>query len=150
MRKLGILIASAALIAFVYGTDASAQMDMQGKGGWGKGSTHNRMYNPKTVETISGEVVKIDKSTTKKGMRSGVHLLVKTEKETISVLLGPSRYLDKQDVKIEPKDRLEIKGSRIAFQGEPVLIASEVKKGGELLKLREEDGTPLWSGRKRR
>ena len=48
-----------------------------------------RMYNPAAVETISGTVESVDKITPMKGMMYGVHLSLKTDKETISVHLGP-------------------------------------------------------------
>jgi len=108
------------------------------------------MYDPKTMETISGEVTSIDRITPNKGMAAGVHMSVKTDKETISVHLGPSWYLENQDVKIEPKDKVEVKGSRITFGGKPAIIAAEVKKGDEVLKLRDDSGFPVWAGWHRR
>jgi hypothetical protein len=122
----------------------------RGSGGWGPGTPYSRMYDPKTVETISGEVEKVEAITPRKGMIYGVHMKVKTDKETISVHLGPSWYIENQDVKIEPKDKVEVKGSRITFGGKPALIAAEVKKGNEVLKLRDESGLPVWSGWRRR
>jgi hypothetical protein len=152
MKKLAVLIAIIALVGITWETDSFARMGMkwQGSGGWGMGSAYNRMYDPKTVETIKGEVLSVDQVTPAKGMRAGIHLMVKTDKDTISVHLGPSWYIENQDVKILPKDTLEITGSRITFQGKPALIASEVKKGEEILKLRDENGVPLWSGWRRR
>ena len=81
--------------------------------------------------------------------RKGVHLVVKTDKGDVSAHLGPQWYLENQDVKIEPKDKVEIKGSRVTMQGQPVLIAAEVKKGDEVLKLRDDAGIPLWAGWRR-
>jgi hypothetical protein len=152
MKKLAVLIAIIALVGITWETDSFARMGMkwQGSGGWGMGSAYNRMYDPKTIETIKGEVLSVDQVTPAKGMRAGIHLMVKTDKDTISVHLGPSWYIENQDVKILPKDTLEITGSRITFQGKPALIASEVKKGEEILKLRDENGVPLWSGWRRR
>jgi len=75
-----------------------------------------------------------------KGMFSGVHLMVKTGTETISVHLGPSWYLENQDLRIEPKDKVQIKGSRITYEGKPALIAADIKKGEDSLKLRDEAG----------
>jgi hypothetical protein len=114
------------------------------------GAALKRMYDPKTVETISGEVISIEKTAPGKGTRGGIHLMVKTDKETITVYLGPSRYIEDQDVKIAQKDKLDIKGSRIVYQEKPVLVASEVKKGDKLLKLRDESGMPLWRGGRRK
>ncbi len=76
--------------------------------------------------------------------------MVKTEKETISVHLGPAWYIQRQDMKIVPGDKVEITGSRITFEGKPAIIAAEVKKGTEILKLRDENGFPVWSGWRRR
>lgn len=103
------------------------------------------MYNPNTVETISGEVVRVDKIIPLRGMSYGIHLIVKTEKEEISVHLGPGWFIENQDLKIEPKDKIEVKGSRITFQGNPAIIAAEVRKGECKLKLRDESGFPVWS-----
>ncbi len=92
----------------------------------------------------------VEKLTPVKGMSSVVYLLLKTEKETISVHLGPSWYLDNQEAQVEPKDKIEITGSRLALDGKPVLIAAEVKKGDGILKLRDENGVPMWAGWRRR
>ncbi len=154
MKKISFALAIAALTILFGMVSAFAQprpgMMWRGSGGWGPGSQYNRFYDPKAVETISGEVTKVDRITPAKGMSGGVHMLVKTDKETISVHLGPSWYLENQDVKIEPKDKVEVKGSRITFGGKPAIIAAEVKKGDEVLKLRDDNGFPVWAGWRRR
>ncbi|GLI35923.1 hypothetical protein [Desulforhabdus amnigena] len=152
MKRFMTLIAVMAMFSFFAATDTLAQHHgmWKGGGGWGPGAPYARMYNPQTVETISGEVVSVDKITPMKGMGYGLHAVVKTDKETISVHLGPAWYLENQDVKIEPKDKIEVKGSRITFEGKPALIAAEVKKGDEVLTLRDAQGIPVWSGWRRR
>jgi hypothetical protein len=121
----------------------------RGSGGWGMGTSYQRMYNPATVETVSGKVESIDKITPMKGMYYGIHLLLKTDKETVSVHLGPGWYIERLDTKIEKGDRIEVKGSRATMMGKPVIIADEVKKGESVLKLRDENGIPVWAGWKR-
>lgn len=64
--------------------------------------------------------------------------------------LGPSWYIENQDLTIAPADKMEAKGSRITFEGKPAIIASEVKKGDDVLMLRDASGVPLWSGWRRR
>jgi hypothetical protein len=148
MKKIGILVAAISILSLLLITDSFAQRGMiwKGSGGWGMGTQYGRMYSPKTVETISGEVVSIDKITPMKGMSYGIHLTVKTNKETISVHLGPGWYIESQDIKIMPNDKVKVKGSRITFEGKPAIIAAEVKKGDQVLKLRDENGFPTWSG----
>jgi hypothetical protein len=132
--------------------DAAAQQGVQwrGGGGWGPGAHYGRLYDPKTVETIAGEVVSIGQMTPAKGMGQGIHLLLKTATETVSVHLGPAWYVEHQDTRIEPRDRIEVKGSRITFDGKPAIIAAEVHKGDETLVLRDENGGRLWAGSRRR
>ena len=108
------------------------------------------MFDPKTVETIHGDVVSVDLITPMKGMGGGVHMIVKTDKETLSVHLGPEWYITRQDTSIEPKDVVQVTGSRVTFEGNPAIIASEVKKGDETLVLRDASGVPMWSGWRRR
>ena len=154
MKKANFLLAIAMLVVFAFVGLTSAQprggMMWRGSGGWGPGSQYNRMYDPKSLETISGEVTKVDRITPSQGMSGGIHMLVKTDKETVSVHLGPSWYLENQDVKIEPKDKVEVKGAKTTFAGKPAIIAAEVKKGDEVLKLRDDSGFPVWSGWRRR
>jgi hypothetical protein len=47
------------------------------------------------------------------------------------------------------RERIEVKGSRITLEGKPARIAAQVKKGGEVLKLRDDDGRPVWAGWRR-
>jgi hypothetical protein len=63
-----------------------AQQGAKAKGG--------RAYDPKTVETVKGEVVGVEKIPSPGGKGYGVHLTVKTEKETLTVEGGPAWYVE--------------------------------------------------------
>ncbi len=122
----------------------------RGSGGWGHRSHYGRMYDPNSIETITGEVVSVETFTPRGGMSQGVHLLVKTGNETVNVHLGPLWYFENQDIRIQPKDTIEVKGSRVSFTGQSAIIAAQVKKGDVTLILRDESGFPVWSGWRRR
>jgi hypothetical protein len=104
-----------------------------------------RNYDPKTVETIEGKVLSIEKTTSAKKRGYGVHLTLQTEKETIEVHLGPASYIDKQTPKIEANDTITVTGSRVTIDEKPAIIAAQVNKGNEVLKLRDNNGLPAWS-----
>ncbi len=152
MKKYYVIILLCTIFSIGVVASSFAQPGMMWKGseGWGPGSKYGRMYDVKTVGTISGEVVSIEKIRPMSGMSYGVHLKVKTAQETVTVHLGPSWYMEKQDVKIEAKDRIEVTGSRITFNGEPAIIAAKIVKGNDVLILRDEAGIPFWSGWRRR
>jgi hypothetical protein len=103
-----------------------------------------RNYDPKTVKTIQGKVLSVQKATRAQGQSYGVHLTLQTDKETIPVHLGPGWYIEKQTPQIEANDTIIVTGSRVSVGGKPAIIAAQVKKGNDVLKLRDENGIPVW------
>ncbi|MCI0589111.1 MAG: DNA-binding protein [Planctomycetes bacterium] len=159
MKKAMSLFGMVALVAFALTSGSLAQQGRGPRGGgWGPGGPYGRLYDPKTVETVEGEVVSVDKVAPMKGMGNDIHLRLKLEKEegkkegeeAIAVHLGPDWYIENQETEVQAKDRIEVKGSRITFEGKPAIIAAEVRKGDEVLELRDEDGYPVWAGWRRR
>jgi len=148
MRKLGTLAVVAAVLGLALLSTAFAQGG-RGRGGAGRGGGYGPIYNPKTVVTVSGEVVSVEKIAGQ-GRSYGVHLRLKTAKETVPVHLGPGWYLEEQGFQVKPKDKIEVKGSRVTIERKPAIVAAEVKKDGKVLKLRDGNGFPLWGGRGRR
>lgn len=110
----------------------------------GKGTGPGR-FDPKTVETVSGVVERLER-VAGPGKGHGVHLWLRTEKDELEVHLGPDWYVDKQSLELAAQDQIEVQGSRIELAGKPVLIAAEVRKGSQTLMLRRADGTPYWAG----
>ena len=106
--------------------------------------------DPTTVQTVKGEIEKVERLTPMHGMSAGVHLILKTEKESLSVHLGPEWFISNQEAKLEPRERIEVKGSRVTINGRPALVAAQVVKGDQVLKLRDDDGVPMWCGWHRR
>jgi hypothetical protein len=82
-------------------------------------------------------------------MGNGVHLMLEADKETISVHLGPVWYIERQDTAIAIGDKIEVKGSRINYEGKAAIIAAEIHKGDEVLMLRDASGIPMWAGWRR-
>ena len=108
---------------------------------------YSQSYDSEDIE-IEGEVVSVENNLSRRGSFQGVHLLVKTNKETVEVHLGPSWYLENRDFKVAPKDQIAILGSRINFDGEAI-IARQITKGENTLILRDRNGYPLWRGWRR-
>ncbi|HEY3278598.1 MAG TPA: hypothetical protein VGJ94_18420 [Syntrophorhabdaceae bacterium] len=151
MKKIAVVMGIIAVFSLFLATDSFAQgrMKWQGSGGWGMGTPYQRMYDPSKVETISGTVESVNQVAPMKGMYRAVEIVVKTDKETIPVHLGPEWYIGRLDTKIVKGDSIEVKGSRITFDGKPAIIAAEVKKGENILVLRDAAGVPVWAGWRR-
>ncbi len=148
MKKIGTIVIMIGGLSLLIAAAGWAQPGM-GAGSGGPRVHYGTMWDSKTVETVSGEVAAVDKYIPGRGGTSyGVRLSLKTEKETIPVVLGPAWYLDEQRIKFAANDKLEVKGSKMSIQGQPTIIAQEVKKGDQVLKLRDDKGAPLWLGPK--
>jgi len=117
----------------------------QGKGRM-SGTKERNNFDPASVVTIKAEIVEIIKTASETGPSCGIHLKVKTGNDYINVHLGPTCYVERQEVKIKKNDNIEITGSKVKYNGEYIIIASVIKKNGKLLLLRNEMGIPKWSG----
>jgi hypothetical protein len=76
----------------------------------------------------------------------GVVLTVNTGSDTLPVLLGPQWFIGGQKMKISAGDTVELKGVKTARRGRDIFIAAEIKKGQEVMTLRDENGRPAWAG----
>ena len=148
MKKSGIIgvVVVFTLTTMITLSDAQPWRGWKGGSGWGYKSSYQRMYNPQTVTTVKGVVEAVEQVTPMKGMSYGIHLKLKTDSETLPVHLGPSWYIERQDMKIEEGDTIEVTASKINFNNVPTIIAGQVKKGETILMLRDKDGIPLWAG----
>ena len=112
---------------------------------------YKKIFDPKTVRSISGEVIKVD-HVLEPGVGENMRLTVFVEKkEILPVYLGPAFYIrgSEQVKSLERGDKVTVTGSQVTLRGETFIIATAVKRGNELLRLRGQDGTPEWIGWKR-
>jgi hypothetical protein len=119
----------------------------------GGGRQGSPMYDVNSETTIKGTVESVETITGSggRGRRGlgGTHLVLKTEKETLDVHLGPTAYLIEQKIVVAKGDALEILGSRVTVDNDTFLIARRIKKGDDTWTLRDASGRPAWSGRGR-
>jgi hypothetical protein len=99
------------------------------------------------VTTTRGEIVEVQRFEHRR--RAGIHVVVSSANETLPVHLGPELYLEQQGVKLAKGDQIEVTGSRVDVNGKPAIIAQQVRRGDQVLALRDEAGFPLWRGRRR-
>ena len=86
----------------------------------------------------------IEKTTPAKKRGYWIDVMLQTGNGTIAVQLGPAWYIDKQTPRIEANDIIKVTGSRVTMDGRSVIVAADMTKGNELLKLREDNGIPIW------
>lgn len=144
MKKIMVFLAIVISLALVY--PALAQ---PGSGGMGmRGAMGPQLYNPQTVTTVKGTVEKLEEINMGRRGRSMKlrELILKTDKGSIRVHLGPDWYLDQQKFAVKVGDTLEVTGSQVTLNNQPAIIAREVKVNGQTMKLRDDQGVPAWRG----
>lgn len=103
-------------------------------------------YNRKTEERIDAEIVDV---LTRRSERNGwndVAIVVKTDKGTFPVGLGPAWYIDEEAGILAPGERVKIIGSMFLEHGKTFMIAKEVRTKDYVLELRDSNGFRLWNG----
>jgi len=81
---------------------------------------------------------------------SGMHLIVRPEtskanSETIDVYLAPDDYLKDFGCHFAKGDRIQVKGSKVKYNGGPAVLAREVRLEATTVYLRDEHGVPYWN-----
>ena len=115
----------------------------------GMGQGAGRMYDTATETTVKGTVEEVKQISGQRGGPGGTHLIVKTDKETLEVHLGPTTFLEKEKFTFAKGDQIEVTGSKVKIGAADALLAREVKKGDKTLTLRNAQGVPVWSGGRR-
>jgi hypothetical protein len=80
---------------------------------------------------------------------NGLHLIVRPESakgnsETTDVYLAPDDYLKDFGCHFTKGDRIQVKGSKVKYNGGPVVLASEIRLEATTVYLRDEHGVPYW------
>lgn len=114
---------------------------------------HMPKYDSTTVVTVKGTVEEVQEITMKSGQtgqmqgmnHTGLHLILKTEAGSLTVLVGPSSFVKENNFTFTKGDQIEVTGSKTKYNGSDAVIAREIKKGDKTLTLRDDKGIPEWS-----
>ncbi len=119
-------------------SQAAAQM--------GPGMGFGRGCSGTTSETIHGTIQSVQNNASFCRW-GGTEVVLKTDKGTVNVVLGPTAFLTQNNFAVATGDELTVTGFNLTSQGAPYLIAGEVTKAGNTLTLRDTQGFPAWAGR---
>ena len=134
----GIALLSAALL-LAAGTLATTEAQRRSP----TGTAPN--YDVATEVTLTGAIEEV-KTIPGPGLQGGVHLMLKTAKETIEIDLGPEWFLKKQNYQLNKGDDITVIGSRVKRDAGEAVIVRQITKGAETMTFRDEKGFPRWSG----
>ena len=112
---------------------------------WGPDSAYNRNFKPDNMQTVSGTIRSVGSFSPARDASRGLSLNVQTDKgESITVYAGPRDFAMKQNLDLTSGQKVTVTGSKTTVNDKDVIMASELKVGDKTLKLRDEQGKPLW------
>lgn len=132
---INCLLAGAAFAGFGFGDDVGKS-----------GLDFTRGYDVNTVTNVSGRVA----SSPQSGEKGHTFVDIKTHGETVTLCLGPESFWAKNGFPLRPRDEVIAKGSLAQGKdGRTYLMVQKLsnRTTGAQMALRNEQGSPAWSGR---
>ncbi len=107
-------------------------------------------YDAATETTLKGTVEEVKEIPNSCMGQTGVHVMLKTEKETIEVQVAPVDFVKFMEVTFAKGDKLEIIGSKVTkADGASMLLAREITQNNNQLVVRDKKGEPVWTWMKK-
>ena len=103
---------------------------------------YETLFNPATVIDVQGTVKSIALNP---GFPPVLRMELETEKGMVPVLLSPERYLKEKNFSIKAGNRIVVHGSKMNYEKRDILVAGAMKKDGQSLAFRDEQGSILWN-----
>jgi sporulation protein YlmC with PRC-barrel domain len=143
----------------VYGYDRNERNNPAAA--WMPGSEFLSNFDPNAMTTVTGVIDSVGTFTPDEIRRSsqrdhdrsghtpdtvdGIRLRVKTtDGNRVTVYAGPQPFADKNNIQFYYGDNVKITGSKVNVDGRGVIMATEITKGNQTLKLLDNTGRPLW------
>jgi hypothetical protein len=101
-------------------------------------------YDPRSEMTIR-DVVLGKRHVKLADGHTGVVVTLQPGGEYIDALVGTTRFLADHEIDVGIADPLMVSGALVRLKNRPMLLAREVVWRGKTLRLRDDDGSPLWS-----
>jgi DNA/RNA endonuclease YhcR with UshA esterase domain len=75
-----------------------------------------------------------------------VHVTLKNDKGSLDVVVAPEKFLKEMEIIFAKGETIEVLGSQLTVDGNPVLLAREVTRNGDVMVMRDERGKGVWVG----
>lgn len=119
--------------------------------GWQRGSEYNRLFNPRTVETVTGTITTLHRDLHPlPGMAEGFGATLETtDGRQLQLQIGPTWFTQnfRDDWKVAVGDQVEVRGSLVRLHGTEALMVTWGRKGEHVMTVRNAEGVPVWDVR---
>ncbi len=113
-----------------------------GSQGFGQGGfLYQDLFDRGSIQRFSGTVDRVFHHTQGDQMQV---LLRADDGRRLMVALAPEWYLENYNAEPRQGDRMTVRGSLVSFRDRPFVIATRVRTENQTLRLRTNDGVPMW------
>lgn len=100
-------------------------------------------YDTRAEYAVKGTVVGVRVHDSVLGYKD-THIILTTVQGEMEVHVGPSSFLAKRGFEVSPGEEVLVIGSKTVYEGKPVLVARQIRKGYRNVTLRGMKGNPTW------
>jgi hypothetical protein len=100
-------------------------------------------YDTAAMIDVHAKVTEV-REVPKSSAMDGLHLILQSAGETLDVYVGPNEFVKIFEVTFKKGDDIHVIGSKVSFEGSPVVLAREVSIGTVTILCRDKEGEPLW------
>ena len=117
-----------------------------GQGGMHRGADGMGMgqYDTAAEVTFSGTVDEVRQMPSPGSGPGGLHLMIRGDGAVQEVAVGPASFVTSKRFNFEKGDSVTVTGAKMKLGPREVVVAREIKKGDQVLTLRDSRGVPLW------
>lgn len=112
--------------------------------GWGPGGDYNALFTPERNVELRGTVLGVAAAWPVCVSSPGVRLWIEVEGLVWGIDLGPVWHVVIEGSEFEPGKAIEVRGAEALITPERIVLAVEVTYEGRTLRLRADDGVPVW------
>ena len=112
--------------------------------GWGPGGDYNALFTPERNIELRGTVLGVAAVWPVCVSSPGVRLWMEVEGLVWGIDLGPVWHVVNEGWEFEPGKAIEVRGAEALLTPERIVLAVEVNYEGRTLRLRTDDGVPVW------
>jgi len=111
---------------------------------WLSGSAYNKSFNAGVMVRIEGTVESVDSFYPSTEATEGIRVQLSPADGNMTVDVGPKAYAVNKGFALKEGDRIRIIGSKTKVGEVETIMATEVRKGDQVLVLRDASGSPAW------
>lgn len=75
-----------------------------------------------------------------------IHLTLKDGNDSLDLFVAPEKFLKEMEIIFAKGETIEVLGSQRTVDGEVILLVREVRRSGDVMTIRDEEGKPVWVG----